>query len=56
MLGLKNHEFSISEDNVESLYRLICKLEDNNILFNLNEETESVSLSIRDFLNNWNLL
>lgn len=56
MLGLKNHEFSISEYNVDSLYRLICKLEDNNILFNLNEETESVSLAIRDFLNNWDLL
>lgn len=56
MLGLKNHEFSISEDNIDGLYRLICKLEDNNIPFKLDEEKESVNLSIKNFLNNWDLL
>ena len=56
MLGLKDHEFAISESNVDGLYRLMCKLEDHEVVYSLDEEKESVNLSIKNFFSHYNLI
>ena len=55
MLGLKNHKFSISDKNV-NLYKFICKLEDNNIPFEIDLENDAIKLDPIYFFKNWNII